>query len=319
MQNNISQQCSTPFVMSSTCSGCVISYNFDINNIFDSGGGNYTFQQQGYYPHSVGDDFILAEGNQGAGLYSDNFHGTHHFLTAFRNFWIGFQPNNGNKTKNGFGAVRVGALSRFYNIVGNVIGAPMFTAYQLNTANSSKVTANSAIEQIGIGRGVPNDPNVGRTIMNWGNYDTVSGTRYCGNSSDTGWATTCANTSEVPSGIASFANPVPTRGDGGAGQPPMPPSFYLSIQPSWWPSAKPWPAIGPDVTGGNVPGYGGHAYTIPAADCYANTMGGPPDGTGAVLSFDANRCYGQMGKSPNGKSITINPLPPPTNLTATVH
>lgn len=296
MQNNISQQCSTPFVMSATCSGCVLAYNFDINNVYDSGGGNYTFQQQGYYPHAAGDDNILAEGNQGAGLYSDNFHGSHHFQTAFRNLWNGFQPNSGNRTRNGFGAVRVDALSRFYNIVGNVIGASIFTNYQLNVTNSGAVTANSAIEQIGIGRGVPNDLNVSRTIMNWGNYDTVTGTRFCGNASDTGWATTCRRTSEVPSGITNFANPVPAKGDTSAGQPPMPASFYLSSQPGWWPATKPWPPIGPDVSGGNVPGYAGHAYTIPAADCYAQVMGGRPDGTGAVLSFNANSCYGQADK-----------------------
>jgi hypothetical protein len=318
MQNNISQHCSTPFVMSATCSGCVISYNFDINNIFDSGGGNYTFQQQGYYPHTVGDDFILAEGNQGAGLYSDNFHGTHHFQTAFRNFWNGFQPNNGNKTKSGFGAVRVDALSRFYNIVGNVIGASIFTNYQLNVANSGRVTPNSAIEHVGIGRGVPNDPNVSRTIMNWGNYDTVSGIRFCGNSSDTGWTTTCGSTSEVPSGITNFANPVPSKGDTGSGQPPMPASFYLSSQPTWWPAAKPWPPIGPDVSGGNVPGYAGHAYTIPAADCYANVLGGPADGTGPVLSFNANSCYEQTGRRANGQTSSPNP-PPPTNPRSTVN
>ncbi len=293
MQNNISQQCSSPFVMTATCSGCVISYNFDINNLYDSGRGNFTYQQQGYYPHAAGDDYMLAEGNQGAGLYSDNFHGAHHFQTAFRNFWNGFQPNNGNRTTNGLGALRINALSRFYNIVGNVIGASVFTNYQSNIANSGSVRAISAIEQIGLGNGVPNDPNVGRTIMNWGNYDTVSGTRFCGNSSDIGWTTTCASTSEVPSGITNFANPIPTKGDTGAGQPPMPASFYLSSKPNWWPATKPWPPIGPDVSGGNVPGYAGHAYTIPAADCYAVVMAGPPNGTGAARSFNAKSCYGQ--------------------------
>jgi hypothetical protein len=316
VQNNISEQCTAALVLNGTCSGCVLSYNFDINDIYDSGGGNYTFQQQGYYPHVAGDDYILAEGNQGAGLYSDNFHGTHHFQTAFRNLWNGFQPNNGNKTKNGFGAVRVDAFSRFYNIVANVIGASIFTNYQLNLANSSKVTPNSAIEQIGIGRGVPNDPNVSRTIMNWGNYDTVSGVRFCGSSSDTGWATTCAKTSEVPSGIANFANPIPTMGDSVAGQPPMPASFYLSSRPGWWPATKPWPPIGPDVRGGNVPGYAGHAYSIPAADCYANVMHGPPDGTGTVLSFNANSCYGKSGKPANGQTTSVNPPTTPTELRA---
>jgi hypothetical protein len=77
----------------------------------------------------------------------------------------------------------------------------------------------------------------------------------------------------------------------------MPASFYLSSQPTWWPAGKPWPPIGPDVSGGNISGYAGHAYSVPAADCYAKIMGGPPDGTGPVLSFNANTCYGQTGKA----------------------
>jgi hypothetical protein len=63
--------------------------------------------------------------------------------------------------------------------------------------------------------------------------------------------------------------------------------------PVWWPLAKPWPAIGPEVTGGNISGLGGHAHTIPAEDCYRDHMNGPADGSGPVLSFNAQRCYGR--------------------------
>jgi hypothetical protein len=38
---------------------------------------------------------------------------------------------------------------------------------------------------------------------------------------------------------------------------------------------------------------GGHINEIPAMACYLNTMGGPPTGTGGVLSFNAGNCYGQ--------------------------
>jgi hypothetical protein len=48
----------------------------------------------------------------------------------------------------------------------------------------------------------------------------------------------------------------------------------------------PWPAIGPDVTGGQDPA--GHAHKIPAQVCYeTSAMNG--DGT---LSFNADSCYG---------------------------
>jgi len=88
----------------------------------------------------------------------------------------------------------------------------------------------------------------------------------------------------------------------------MPASFYYNSQPSWWPSGKAWPLIGPDVTGGNIAGTGGFANTNPAEDCYLNAMNGPSDGSGGALSFNAAACY-----------TNSSPVPPPTGLTAVVH
>jgi hypothetical protein len=299
-QNNIFQQLSGPYVNNGTCSGCVMAYNFTINNLYNSGGGLYNYQQQDWYPHTVGDDHILAEGNQGAGMYSDNFHGTHQFQTLFRNAYSGFQPNNGNETTGGLGALLINAFSRFYNVVGNVLGASVFTHYRNDL--STNFPGSTSIVNVGFGDEIPNDPNVARTLMMWGNYDTVTAAvRWCGNSSDPGWGTNCAGTSEVPSGIANYANPVPSSTS-------LPPSFYLNTKPSWWPSTKPWPAIGPDVTGGNLSGFAGFAYSIPAADCYSNVMGGPSNGTGSVLAFDSSACY---------QTSSVNPKPP-TNLTGVV-
>jgi hypothetical protein len=67
---------------------------------------------------------------------------------------------------------------------------------------------------------------------------------------------------------------------------------YLAAKPAWWPSTKAWPPIGPDVTGGNITGLGGHASTIPAEDCFRGPMAGPVDGSGNVLTFTASGCYG---------------------------
>ena len=69
----------------------------------------------------------------------------------------------------------------------------------------------------------------------------------------------------------------------------LPPSFYLSAQPSWW-GSLPFPATGPDVSGGSGPG--GHSYGNPAQACYLNTMGGSDGGAGGPLPFNAEKCYG---------------------------
>jgi hypothetical protein len=122
----------------------------------------------------------------------------------------------------------------------------------------------------------------------------------------------------------------------------FPPSFYLSGPPSWWSTSIPFPAIGPDVNGGNLgicsgtlntaghysgvaaltssqcsPGpaltasqWGGHVNAIPALACYLNVMNGPPDGSGKALTFSAASCYGSGGGgAPQA----------PTGLTAVVH
>jgi len=120
--------------------------------------------------------------------------------------------------------------------------------------------------------------------MRWGNYDVVH-------------AATQWSNGEVPSGlIDGYANSVPSSES-------LPASFWTHTKPAWW-GSLPWPGIGPDVAGGNVPGVGGHVYLNPAANCYLTTMSGPVDGTGSVLTFNANTCYGP---------------PPPTGLTGIVH
>lgn len=288
IQNNIFQQVTEPMALNGGCSGCVEGYNFDVNDVYDSGGGVFNWRMASSLPHAVGVSHVLVEGNQGSGFEGDIIHGSHHFVTVFRNAYSGFQQNNGTNPTGNTVPVVVKALNRFFNIVGNVLGSTSLPSnnYQLGTVQS--------VYEIGTSESgtytVPPDPNVSRTLMRWGNYDVVTGAvRWCGNSSDPGWSTTCAGVSEVPSSIANYSNPVPSTTS-------LPASFYLSSKPSWWPSPKPWPAIGPDVTGGNITGSAGHAYSIPAADCFA-AMGGPSNGTGSVLTFSAASCYSGSGST----------------------
>jgi hypothetical protein len=78
----------------------------------------------------------------------------------------------------------------------------------------------------------------------------------------------------------------------------MPASFYHSSKPTWWTSGIPWPPIGPDVTGGNISGLGGHANNIPAAYCYLTVMGGPTNGSATLQAFNAGTCYSTSPAAP---------------------
>jgi hypothetical protein len=90
----------------------------------------------------------------------------------------------------------------------------------------------------------------------------------------------------------------------------LPASFYKSSKPSWFGSV-PWPAIGPDVTGGNVDAsvLGGHVNANPAEVCYNNTT---RDSSGIKL-FDPSVCYAGGAAPPTSS----NPPAPPTGLAAT--
>lgn len=300
IENNIFQYIAAPWMINGPCSGCVLGYNFGINDYFTLSTG-YVAAASNH--HTAGVEMILTEGNIGAQIYGDNFHGTHNLMTHFRDYIQGNEPACYNGTPFSFSPCTtnqvpfdVRAYSRLYNIIGSVLGqTSVHTIYENYTGGP---TSGKPIYNLGFGNTggincpptcftVPPDTLVRSTLYRWGNWDTVTNaTRWCGNSSNTGWATTCNSTSEVPTGLSSYAQAVPSTET-------LPASFYLSSKPSFFTASKPWPPIGPDVTGGNISGVGGHAYTIPAQDCYLNVMGGPNDGTGPVLSFNANTCYSQ--------------------------
>jgi hypothetical protein len=194
-------------------------------------------------------------------------------------------------------AMDIRGYSRFYNLIGNVLGqSGTSNGYQGRSAPIYRIGGGNSAN----GVTVPSDSLVASTLMRWGNYDVVTAAvRWCGNSTNPGWTTACGGTSEVPTGLSKYANAVPATTF-------LPASFYLTAKPAWWPSGKAWPPIGPDVTGGNFAGVGGHVYTIPAQDCYLNVMGGAANGTGSVLTFNASRCY--------SSASATSPLPPTGSL-----
>jgi hypothetical protein len=128
-------------------------------------------------------------------------------------------------------------------------------------------------------------------LLRWGNYDTVNGSVQ--------W-----NSSEIPTTGVPYinGNPVPSSHT-------LPNSFYLPTQPNWW-GSEPFPAVGPDVSGGSGPS--GLVYNNPAANCYLNVLAGTSNGTGSPLGFDASKCYAA------GSSAPLTPPAPPTNLNVIV-
>ncbi len=289
-QNNILANVESPIITTGGVSGDVYAYNYDPGVCTPSTGCTGLF-----LGHDEAGMFYLLEGNVGPLFRKDSFHGNETFLTFFRNRFTGTEVHSGsNNAEPAFDAY---ALSRYYNVIGNVLGTSgVSTIYECSNSSASGCdrygpsifrlgypgeSATTGAECEGSGCLNP-DSQVTTTMMRWGNYDTVN-------------AAVRFVTSEVPSGIPDHANAVPASQG-------LPPSFYLATKPIWWPSVKPWPAIGPDVTAGNVSGVGGHAYTIPAQDCYAST-------SGTIAKFNPATCY---------VSSTASLPAPPTGLQAVV-
>lgn len=273
VENNIFQHVTAPLSHGGANTGSVFGYNFAIDDNYTA---SIAWMIPGILYHEVGISHLLHEGNDGLGALHDDIHGTTHFNTLFRNHFYGDIFNSPVKTGN-TQVIHIQSYGRFFNVIGNVLGR---TGYY-NTYEGSNDTA---IYTLGDSpeTTVPNDPQVRTTLMRWGNYDTVTGAnRFLA--------------SEVPSAIGLFANPLPST-------PALPASFYLSAKPSWFGPTS-WPAIGPDVAGGQHTA--GRAYKIPARACWEQGAIDSAYGTANVRVFRPDVCYG---------SATM-PLPsPPSNL-----
>lgn len=328
IENNIFQQVTTPLTFN-TATGAVVNYNFSVDMIAFP---NYAWAA--YASHNAGNNMNLFEGNSFMGIVSDNAWGSSVTQTFFRNMLTGWSHGDTMSTT----PILLRSFVRAYNVVGNVMGQPGYhTQYQTYATSKTAVTGggneDTSIYSLGLafaggscGTGANNtspscDPLGFSTMMRWGNYDTVtSGVKWDSTEASPA-AVTYLNGNFSSSYFGSLAHTLPA-------------SLYYSSTPSWWPSGKVWPAVGPDVTSGNLgvctgtyagsqgtsaaqcsggtlsTAYAGHANSNPAQDCYLNIMHGPPDGSGSALSFDASLCYA----SGTGTG-TVNP---PTLLSVTV-
>jgi hypothetical protein len=283
IENNIFRRVTAPLMVTGPATGSVYAYNYTTDDTYSP---SPAWMQPSSYFHAAGGGYVLHEGNQGAGLIADDVHGPTFFVTAFRNQWDGWEAGKSAQTV----PVNIYALSRYFNIIGNVLG---HSGYH-NTYTSSPSSAGScetSIYALGLGGncgngggGFPqNDVLTFNSTMRWGNYDVAN-------------AASRFVAAEVPSGIGAYKNAVP-------GSQSLPPSFYLAGKPSWW-GSMPFPVAGPDVSGGDIAGLGGHAWRNPAHVCYDAS---PKDSNGQITTFDPLACYG--GGGDGGQ-----PLAPPKNV-----
>jgi len=321
--NNICQQVRVCTIGNGTEIGSVIGYNFGVDAYT---GDSFMFGNLEDC-HSDGCDFNLYESNVMYQAVQDQVHGTHLSQTWHRNFFTGWEScSNGQCGTDpsifNSSAADVLSYNRYGNWTANVLGTPgIHTIYQDLAGPSAFV--NNTIWLIGSANGgvspaIAGDPIVGATTMRWGNYDVANNAVLeCTAAKTPISACTADERAEAAPVYQGLASPSTS----------FPPSYYYSSRPSWYSSSTPFPAIGPDVSNGNVglvagtlnasghqsgnaaivgasyagdtvnTAWAGHVNAIPAMNCYLSVMKGLPDGTGSALTFDASACYGSGSTS----------------------
>ena len=298
-QNNIIHGSVNPFVINSSTYGSVFSYN-----LFDNVGVSASFSQSTFILHGHA-AMNLFEGNNGRNFSGDNIHTSHFFNTIFRNHFDG-TLRNPSSTETGAG-VALYAAQRFFNVVGNVMGASNWSTYQNGQSPPSHCPG--CVYELGwqgtntnAAATTGNDTNVSRTLMRWGNWDSVSSTNDNGSNDTTG---TRFVASEVPSSITNFPNPVPSS-------LVLPASLYLSAKPFWF-GAVAWPPVGPDVSNSTITtSTGGHANKIPARLCFEAAANDPAYASSGprIKLFDAASCYGGGAPAPTTPTWPASPFAP---------
>jgi hypothetical protein len=283
IENNIMHHTNNAYIPNDPGGRNVYAYNWHFNNVIGVAGAQ---------PHSGHMLMDLYEGNDWETYMGDVTHGTHNFVTLYRNLFDGTANNNSCTTGYAIGFL---TNNRFNNAIGNVIGSSSYSQYEANDENGGGGTSASFnLGWNGNNSGTPVNPdsNVKRTLMRWGNWDQFTSTNDTGANDQTGirWDGT-----EVPSGISNFPNAVP-------GDHNLPSSFYLTSKPAWF-GSTPFPAIGPDVASGNAPNSastptGGHANRIPARTCYESLTNDTAYGSMNIKVFNADSCYGSGGNAP---------------------
>jgi hypothetical protein len=303
VENNIFDRATVSIEYNYGAAGNVFAYNYT-TGAWENGS---LFLSISTYSHGTHPQFNLFEGNIMASHMYDVLHGSTSQNTSFRNWWIGTSlvcsPSSapvtrtaitcspGSWANNFLNPIFFGSDGQSMNAVGDVVGS----AAELNVVGSHVAvykwpgTAASSTAyglSFGLSTGGDNGSNSFDSTTPFdtsfihGLYNNIDGS--------TTWSGSVTHT--------------------------LPASFYLASKPSWW-GSMPWPAIGPDITGGNlVPGQGagaspgGHVNTIPAMACYYNVMHGAEGGAGSPLTFTTDACYGAASGQ----------ISPPTGLTVTV-
>jgi polysaccharide export outer membrane protein len=293
IENNIIERTHVSIMLEWGAAGNVIAYNYTMGE-FDGGATNLVIGGIDY--HGAHPQFNLIEGNVLTTISQDATWGTSSHTTAYRNWVTGTNricsPKSGRSVIDcskgnahygfqGARAIEMSYLATLNNFVGNVVGSAQM---QSLTGYNYPVSQRASVEY-------PSTRSYDAVAYGWSFGFGIE--------SDDGKGSGCsggippchlAGTSSTNFFHGNYNHAVGSIDWAAGVTHELPASFYLSSKPAWW-SNTPFPATGPDVSGGIGPK--GHSYGNPAEACYFKVMGGSDGGAGGPLTFNAGRCYGK--------------------------
>jgi chitodextrinase len=308
VENNILTRMHISVMLNWGAAGNVVAYNYTDGN-YDTSATNvlmYDLATHGAHPQ-----YTLWEGNVTSQIRPDSYWGSTSNNTMFRNWALGVTqiclpystrgaPGACHSSTQGNDAINIDFTNAYDNLVGNIAGSAAMRAASPSGEVAYVVAGETRSNYGGFGYDIAigyNDvsDNTGSGTCTGSRasclpyYSSLIHGNYTNANNTTAWAM------NIPSGH-SPANP----------NQALPASFYKTSKPAWW-GSLPWPAIGPDVTGGTGPG--GHTSLTasnPAQACYNNT---PKDSNGYLI-FNPDNCYG------TGTPPPTDTTPPTVSITA---
>ena len=185
-ENNVWEGCRGAIVPGYGTAGCVFGYNYFANETNETA----SILRCDIFIHSAQPMMNLYEGNVGACINGDNFHGSGAYGVIFRNLWRG-RDELAKACVSSLRSVELDAYQWNYSVVGNVLGYPGISndlavltsptggvLYEAEVPNTNWNYANSYRALMfgydGEGGGTTiDDTNVFATTLVTGNYDYV--------------------------------------------------------------------------------------------------------------------------------------------------
>jgi hypothetical protein len=292
IQNNIVERGHDSIMLQWGAAGNVVSYNYTTGE-FDSGAPDVVLG--GINFHGAHSQYNLLEGNVLPEVFEDSIWGSSSQTTTFRNWVIGTNRicspmsgrgavqcsgSNGHYGFQSARAMNISYLTTHDNFVGNVVGSAQMQSligykYPLAQRALVEYPAERSSDVVAYGWSF----GYGKTSDEGTGTGCSGGIPPCHAANGTSTQFFHGNYTNIGGGIAWVSGLSHT----------LPASFYLSGKPAWW-GTLPFPATGPEITGGAGPR--GHSYGNPAQACYLKVMGGSDGGAGSPRTFKPSACYG---------------------------